>query len=221
MPKEATAAGKRLYLHARSIPKTVEVAKRDLSTFRDNVSGEVSLALAYSAIQAIGVQLGKGRGRGPPRVAAEHDREPVQHHPAAPVLGRCRPGAGLEPAADQHLQGPADLIIRMAVFHYLTAGRPFLHNPNPMIGLWADRVALPRHPRSRIAPDRLTASARPRAGRRRHRPRPALGGGWINRVKLGRRNDALMLRRLGPSDQPGFVRLVPNTPPPVAVATAA
>lgn len=56
---EATAAGERLYFHARSILKTVEVAKRDLSTFRDNVSGEVSLAMAYSAIQAIGVQLAK------------------------------------------------------------------------------------------------------------------------------------------------------------------
>ncbi len=56
---ETTAAGERMYSHAKTVLKAVEVAKRDLSTFRDDISGEVSLAMAYSAVQAIGVELAK------------------------------------------------------------------------------------------------------------------------------------------------------------------
>lgn len=54
---EPTAAGRRLYTHARAVLRAMEDARADLSTARESVSGEVAVGLAYSAVKAIGVSL--------------------------------------------------------------------------------------------------------------------------------------------------------------------
>jgi LysR family nitrogen assimilation transcriptional regulator len=54
---EPTAAGMRLYEHARSILKAMSTAERDIRQAADEVSGDVSIGLAYSAVKAIGVPL--------------------------------------------------------------------------------------------------------------------------------------------------------------------
>ena len=54
---EPTAAGLRLYTHARAVLRAMEDARADLSTARESVSGEVAVGLAYSAVKAIGLSL--------------------------------------------------------------------------------------------------------------------------------------------------------------------
>lgn len=56
---EPTAAGARLYAHARAVLRALEDAKTDLSTARHNVSGEIAVGLAYSAVKAIGLSLAR------------------------------------------------------------------------------------------------------------------------------------------------------------------
>lgn len=54
---EPTAAGNRLYIHARAVMRAMADARADLSTARENVSGDVAVGLAYSAVKAIGLGL--------------------------------------------------------------------------------------------------------------------------------------------------------------------
>ncbi|WP_118138439.1 LysR family transcriptional regulator [Oceanicella sp. SM1341] len=54
---EPTAAGRRLYEHARSILKAMEAAEADLRQSGERVSGPVSVGMSYSGVKAIGVEL--------------------------------------------------------------------------------------------------------------------------------------------------------------------
>ena len=54
---EPTAAGERLYTHAESILKAIATAERDVRGASGNISGEVSVGMAYSAVKAVGVTL--------------------------------------------------------------------------------------------------------------------------------------------------------------------
>jgi LysR family transcriptional regulator, nitrogen assimilation regulatory protein len=53
----ATAAGERLYAHAKAILKAMEIAERDLREGSGEVVGDVSIGMAYSAVKAIAVDL--------------------------------------------------------------------------------------------------------------------------------------------------------------------
>ncbi len=52
-----TAAGERLYGHAKAILKAMSAAQKDIREAGDDVSGDVSVGMAYSAVKAIGVDL--------------------------------------------------------------------------------------------------------------------------------------------------------------------
>lgn len=52
---EPTAAGRRLYGHARSILRAVAAAETDMSDSAGKISGPVSVGMSYSAVKAIGV----------------------------------------------------------------------------------------------------------------------------------------------------------------------
>jgi LysR family transcriptional regulator, nitrogen assimilation regulatory protein len=52
-----TAAGIRLYEHARTILRAMDAAEADLRNEGREVAGEVSIGMAYSAVKAIGVTL--------------------------------------------------------------------------------------------------------------------------------------------------------------------
>lgn len=54
---QPTAAGERLYIHAKSILKAMEAAERDIRESGGEISGEVSVGMAYSAVKAIAVTL--------------------------------------------------------------------------------------------------------------------------------------------------------------------
>lgn len=54
---QPTAAGERLYTHAKSILKAMQAAERDIREAGEEVSGEVSVGMAYSGVKAIGVEL--------------------------------------------------------------------------------------------------------------------------------------------------------------------
>lgn len=54
---EPTAAGERLYVHAKSILKALSAAAKDIREAGGEISGEVSVGMAYSAVKAIGVAL--------------------------------------------------------------------------------------------------------------------------------------------------------------------
>ena len=54
-----TAAGHRLYGHARSILKAMAAAEADLREAGGVIAGSVSLGMAYSAVKAIGVELAR------------------------------------------------------------------------------------------------------------------------------------------------------------------
>jgi LysR family nitrogen assimilation transcriptional regulator len=54
---QPTAAGERLYGHAKSILKAMSAAERDIREAAGEISGEVSVGMAYSAVKAIGVDL--------------------------------------------------------------------------------------------------------------------------------------------------------------------
>lgn len=56
---QPTAAGERLYVHAKSILKAMSAAERDIREAVGEVSGEVSVGMAYSAVKAIGVELAR------------------------------------------------------------------------------------------------------------------------------------------------------------------
>lgn len=56
---EPTAAGLRLYTHAKAILKAMDAAQRDLVAARETVSGNVAVGMAYSAVKAIGVELAR------------------------------------------------------------------------------------------------------------------------------------------------------------------
>lgn len=53
----ATAAGERLYEHARSILRAMAAAEDDVRDEGREVAGNVSIGMAYSAVKAIGVRL--------------------------------------------------------------------------------------------------------------------------------------------------------------------
>ncbi|MCR4268900.1 LysR family transcriptional regulator [Nitratireductor sp. ZSWI3] len=52
-----TASGERLYVHAKSILKAMSAAEKDIREAGEEISGEVSVGMAYSAVKAIGVGL--------------------------------------------------------------------------------------------------------------------------------------------------------------------
>lgn len=56
---QPTAAGERLYGHAKSILKALSSAERDIREAGDEISGDVSVGMAYSAVKAVGVTLAR------------------------------------------------------------------------------------------------------------------------------------------------------------------
>ena len=54
---EPTAAGERLYIHARAILRAMSAAERDIKASGGEVAGDVTIGMAYSAVKAIGVPL--------------------------------------------------------------------------------------------------------------------------------------------------------------------
>lgn len=64
---EPTAAGVRLYEHARGILRAMETARRDIIASGGEVAGEVAIGMAHSAVRAIGVALMR-------RVLADHPK---------------------------------------------------------------------------------------------------------------------------------------------------
>lgn len=56
---EPTAAGHRLYEHAKSILKAMSAAEMDVREAGGGISGAVSVGMAHSAVKAIGVELAR------------------------------------------------------------------------------------------------------------------------------------------------------------------
>jgi LysR family nitrogen assimilation transcriptional regulator len=54
-----TAAGERLYIHAKAILKAMSAAEKDIREAGVDISGDVSVGMAYSAVKAIGVDLAR------------------------------------------------------------------------------------------------------------------------------------------------------------------
>jgi LysR family nitrogen assimilation transcriptional regulator len=54
---QPTAAGERLYTHAKAILRAMAAAERDVREAGGEISGEVSVGMAYSAVKAVGVAL--------------------------------------------------------------------------------------------------------------------------------------------------------------------
>jgi LysR family nitrogen assimilation transcriptional regulator len=54
-----TAAGERLHVHARAILRAMSAAEKDIREAGGEVSGEVAVGMAYSAVKAIGVSLAR------------------------------------------------------------------------------------------------------------------------------------------------------------------
>lgn len=54
---EPTAAGERLYQHAKAILRALNAAERDIKEASAEVSGDFAMAMAYSAVKAIGLKL--------------------------------------------------------------------------------------------------------------------------------------------------------------------
>lgn len=56
---EPTAAGERLYGHARGILRAMEAAEADIRHASERLAGEVSIGMAYSVVKAVGVPFMK------------------------------------------------------------------------------------------------------------------------------------------------------------------
>ena len=56
---QPTAAGERLYQHARVVLRAMEAAEADIRHASERVAGDVSIGMAYSAVKAIGVPFMK------------------------------------------------------------------------------------------------------------------------------------------------------------------
>jgi len=56
---QPTAAGERLYAHAKSILKAMSAAEKDIREGGDEIAGEVAVGMAYSGVKAIGVPLAR------------------------------------------------------------------------------------------------------------------------------------------------------------------
>lgn len=56
---EPTAAGDRLYAHARSILRAIEATETDIRQTGGRVAGAVSIGMAFSAVKAVGVELAR------------------------------------------------------------------------------------------------------------------------------------------------------------------
>ena len=54
-----TAAGERLYIHAKAILKAMSAAEKDIREAGGDIAGDVSVGMAYSAVKAIGVNLAR------------------------------------------------------------------------------------------------------------------------------------------------------------------
>ncbi len=54
---QPTAAGERLYDHARAILRAIAAAEQDIRDAERDISGEISVGMAYSAVKAIGIPL--------------------------------------------------------------------------------------------------------------------------------------------------------------------
>lgn len=65
---EPTAAGDRLYEHAKLILKAMNAAETDLKEAGGRIAGAVSVGMAFSAVKAIGVELASRVMRDYPRV---------------------------------------------------------------------------------------------------------------------------------------------------------
>ena len=56
---EPTAAGERLYEHAKLILKAINAAEKDIRQSGEDVSGDIAIGMAYSATKAIGLSMMK------------------------------------------------------------------------------------------------------------------------------------------------------------------
>lgn len=56
---QPTAAGERLYGHARSILHAIDAAEQDILEASGEIAGDVSVGMAFSAVKAIGVDLAR------------------------------------------------------------------------------------------------------------------------------------------------------------------
>ena len=56
---DPTAAGERLYQHAKAILRAMATAEKDIRQAGDDIAGEISIGMAYSAVKAIGVPFMK------------------------------------------------------------------------------------------------------------------------------------------------------------------
>ena len=65
---QPTAAGERLYVHAKSILKAMSAAEKDVREASGEISGDVSVGMAYSAVKAIAVDLIRTLEKEHPRV---------------------------------------------------------------------------------------------------------------------------------------------------------
>lgn len=65
---EPTAAGQRLFDHARVILRTMDAAEADVREAGGDIAGDVSVGMAYSAVKAIGVDLARRILKDYPRV---------------------------------------------------------------------------------------------------------------------------------------------------------
>lgn len=56
---DPTAAGARLYEHAKGILRALSTAERDMKSAGEDIAGDISIGLSYSAVKAIGLPLMK------------------------------------------------------------------------------------------------------------------------------------------------------------------
>lgn len=56
---EPTAAGERLYQHAKAILKAIATAEKDIRQSGEDVAGDIAVGMAYSATKAIGLSMMK------------------------------------------------------------------------------------------------------------------------------------------------------------------
>jgi LysR family nitrogen assimilation transcriptional regulator len=56
---QPTAAGERLYVHAKSILKAMSAAEEDILDAGGEIAGDVSIGMTYSVVKAIGVDLAR------------------------------------------------------------------------------------------------------------------------------------------------------------------
>ena len=95
---EPTAAGERLYEHARIILRAMAAAEREIKEGGSVIAGDISIGMANSGVKAIGVPLMRTVLAKYPNLKTVADRKPVGRHAAASDGLRGRSRAGLQSA---------------------------------------------------------------------------------------------------------------------------